>query len=356
MDKEIEKFFYMPACNHEEIERIFNVKSASDYLLKIRADAVADHMRIYRIFRRRVAIAGDRWNFSDHFDKRPFNNYIKYLPESDRIEARELTAGFVFCNSPNGQIEKTEFGNIITVSESLRYFLYFMNLAILDHGRDVPEEVRLAAIKIAIRTMLQSEALDFELDPRGRIPKKIRKSVQYHTDQQLEFIIGHEFAHHFLGHLDSSNLIEGTYLSSQELESKTHKFFSYAQQDELDADINAIERPNYPPIKRADIINRALLFFIYLDIYQSVKDQIMPSPGRAKTHPDPIDRFHHMYNHFKQEVKLDKKNLETLIELSNFHKSLLTEDVALNYESYETYGSVYLAQWRGRVLIDRVDY
>lgn len=358
MDQEnIAKFFYMSLCSHEEIERIFNVSSASDYLLKIRADATVDHVRIHRVFMRRMADAGKSWSFNDYFDNGPFDNYVKNLVNEDYKAAQELTAGFVFCNKPNGQIEKTEFGNIITISESLRYFLYFMNLAILDHGdADVPQDVRSAAIKIAIRTMLQTEALDFDIDPRGEIPKKVHDEIKYHTDRQLEFIVGHEFAHHFLGHLNDANLIDGTYLSLQELGDKTHKFFSYAQQDELDADISAIERPVYTPGMRADLVNRALFFFVYVDIYQGVKDQISPSMGGAKSHPDPIDRFHHMYNHFKDRIELDEENLKNLLKLSEIYKKSLVEDVALNFESYESYGSIYLAQWHRKMLIDRVDF
>ncbi len=358
MDKEtIAKGFYMSICSHEEIERIFNVSSARDYLLKIRADATVDHVRIYRVFRRRMADAGGSWCFNDYFDSKPFDNYIKRLVDEDYTEAKKLTAGFVFCNKPNGQIEKTEFGSIITISESLKYFLYFMNLAILDHGDiDVPQDVRSAAIKIAIRTMLQSEALDFDLDPRGKVPEEVHDSIQYHTDRQLEFVIGHEFSHHFLGHLDDSNLIDGAYLSAQELGDKTHKFFSYAQQDELDADIDAIERPNYTPDMKADMVNRALFFFVYLHIYRSVRDQIFPPVGGIRTHPDPLDRFHSIYNHFKGDVELDENNLKALLKLSDMYNDSLAEDVALNFESYEFYGSIYLAQWRGKVLIDRVDF
>lgn len=348
---------YMTLCSHEEIERIFNMSSGRDYLLKIRADATLDHMRIHRVFRRRMLDAGDKWCFDAYFDTKPFENYIRHLADDDYLQAKELTTGFVFCDKANGQIVKTEFGNLITLSESLRYFLYFMNLAILDHGNvDVPQDVRSAAIKIAIRTMLQSEALDFELDPRGEVPEEVHNRVQYHTDRQLEFVIGHEFAHHFLGHLDDKNLVEGSYLSAQELVNTSHKFFSYAQQDELDADLNAIERPVYTPDMKSDMVNRALFFFIYLNIYQGVKDQIMPSMGGVKTHPDPIDRFHHMYNHFKNDVELDEENLKELLKLSELYRESLSEDVALNFESYEFYGSIYLAQWRGKVLVDRVDF
>ncbi|WP_240549150.1 hypothetical protein [Billgrantia antri] len=353
----IAKAFYMTLCSNEEIERIFNVSSASDYLLKVRADAATEHTRIYRVFRRRMLNAGDGWCFSDYFNTRPFENYIKCLVDEDFTEAKSLAAGFVFCDKPNGLIEKTRFGNVIAISESLRYFLYFMNLAILDHGDvDVHQDVRSAAMKIAIRTMLQREALDFDLDPRGEIPAEVHNSVQHHTDRQLEFVIGHEFSHHFLGHLNDSKLIDGAYLSAQELSGKTHKFFSYSQKNELDADLDAIERPIYTPDMKADMVNSALFFFVYLHIYRGVKDQIMPSMGGPSTHPDPIDRFHHIYNHFKDSIELDENNLKDLLKLSDIYKESLTADVALNFESYETYGSIYLAQWHRKVLIDRVDF
>ncbi|PKH86879.1 hypothetical protein [Colwellia sp. Bg11-28] len=358
LDKEsIAKGSYRSLCSNEEIERIFNVSSASDFLLKVRADTAIDHMRIYRVFRHKMIKAGNNWNFSNYFDVKPFESYIKHLADDEYTQAQELTAGFVFCENPNGSIEKTDFGNIITVSESLRYFLYFMNIAFLDFDNmEVPIEVKGAAIKIAIRTMLQSEAVDFDMDPRGKVPEEIHDAAKYHTDRQLEFIIGHEFAHHFLGHLDNANLIEGKYLSAINSDDITHKFFSYAQKEELDADINAIERPMYTPDMKVDLINRALFFFVYLDIYESVKEQIMPSMGHIKSHPNPIDRFKHLHNHFKNEVEFDSENLDNLLKWSEKYKESLSEDVALNIESYESYGSMYLAQWRGKVLVDRVDY
>jgi hypothetical protein len=45
---EFEKHFFRPVCNEQEIERIFNVKNANDYLLKLRAETIVDHMRLFR--------------------------------------------------------------------------------------------------------------------------------------------------------------------------------------------------------------------------------------------------------------------------------------------------------------------
>ena len=44
-----------------------------------------------------------------------------------------------------------------------------MNLALLTHEEDIPEYVRVNALRIAIRIMLQTETLDFFMDPQVRV-------------------------------------------------------------------------------------------------------------------------------------------------------------------------------------------
>lgn len=351
-------FTYVTLCNKEERERIINISSAEDYLLKLRANATVEHTRIFRVILAKRRKMDESWSLSSYFDDQVFKNDILNLNDRDTEVARALTAGIVFCDSPNGRIIKTDYGNVITISASLRYFLYFMNLAILEFGdkNSVPSNVRSYALRIAIRTMLQTEALDFDIDPRGEIPIEIDNECKWHTDKQLEFVVGHEYSHHFLGHLDSENIIERPLMSVLEPNDFKHKTFSYSQQDELAADIDAIERPNFSEEKREDTLNRALFFFIYLDIYQSVKEQIHPSMGRYKTHPEPIDRFYNLYTHFKDRITLNEKNLEALMETRTMLKDLLQDEVATNIEFYEFYGSVYLGEWRGKVLRDRIDF
>lgn len=349
--------FYFTLCNAEEISKIEDPQNAEDYLLKLRANATVEHVRIFRVLRSRRIQHGDSWNFTDSFDSTPFKNYLHLLDYDDYEAAKDIAAGFVFCNKPNGSIINTDVGNIINLSLSLRYFLYFMNLAFLQFDEiEVPEDVKVAAIKIALRTMLQSEALDFDLDPRGIIPTSIATQIDYHTDRQLEFVVAHEYSHFFLGHLDKKNIIEEPLLDSLDGDQFSQKIFSYAQQDEFAADIDAIARPLHTPAGRRDMLNRALFFFIYLDIFQDVKEQIAPSFNRFKTHPAPMDRFESLLHHFKEEISLDRENLENLLLFRKHIKEFLMEDVAINFESYEFYGSIYLGSWRGKKLVDRVDY
>ncbi|OQP99792.1 hypothetical protein BK412_26120 [Vibrio campbellii] len=357
MNKEdIQRSFYFPLCSKEQVDRIFDVKTSDDYLLKVRADTALDHMRIYRVIRNRMHHVGDKWDFEKYFNDAPFREYINSLNTNDAEEANTISKGFVFCNSPNGRIVKTDYGNVITISESLRYFLYYMNLVFLNFDNDtISPSIRWSALHIAIRTMLQSEALDFDIDPRGEVPKDIDQILKFHTDRQLEFVIGHEYAHHFLGHLNDNNLVEGQFLSAIDSDSIKHKFFSYAQQEELDADLDAIERPEYSEESKLDMVHRALIFFVYLDVYHKAKSQIMPSFG-VSSHPEPMDRFNNIYSYYKDKLALDKENLDALVNVVDILKDKLTEDIAVNFESYEQYGSVYLAEWRGKVLVDRVDF
>ncbi|MFZ3184116.1 MAG: M48 family metalloprotease [Pseudomonas sp.] len=349
--------FYFSLCSPDEISKIENPESAEDYLLKLRANATVEHVRIHRVFLAKMRQQGGSWSFTNSFSCEPFENFKCLLSHEDYEAAKNIAAGFVFCNKPNGSIIKTDFGSIINISLSLRYFLYFMNLAFLKFDDfEVPGDVKGAAIKIALRTMLQSEALDFELDPRGIIPPSIAAELNFHTDRQLEFVIAHEYSHFFLGHLNEKNIIEDPLLEYLGSGKFAQKIFSYAQQDEFAADVDAIIRPTHTPNTRSDMLNRALFFFVYLDIFQDVKDQISPSFERFRTHPAPMDRFENLLHHFKDKITLDQSNIENLLKWRSGIKESLMEDVAVNVESYEFYGSIYLGSWRGKKLIDRVDY
>lgn len=53
---EIQKTFFHPICNKSEIDRIFNVQCAADHLLKLRAETIVDHMRLYRVYRNKALL------------------------------------------------------------------------------------------------------------------------------------------------------------------------------------------------------------------------------------------------------------------------------------------------------------
>jgi len=56
----------------------------------------------------------------------------------------------------------------------------------------------------------------------------------------------------------------------------------------------------------------------------------------------------------------DANKWSNFIKIIDYYKDILLEDVSLNIEGYEFYGSIYLdkpnTEWRGKELKDRVDY
>jgi hypothetical protein len=275
---------YIGFLNKEQISRVMNIQNSKDYLLKQRADIILDKIRIHRVIKKRQYYSKD-WDFEAHFDETPFINYLKLLEYDDYENIEKITYGYIFCDDPNGRIIQTDYGNIVTVSESLRYFLYFMNLCFLTFDSiDVPVDVRHSALIIAIRTMLQTESLDFELDPRGIIPKELEKQLIEYTNLQLEFIVGHEFSHHLLNHLDNASIIEKSMFERDY--DIYEKVYTYGQLQEFEADLDAIKRPIMSDEMRKNFANRALFFFAYFEIYDNVKEQIFPSHNRVKSHPD----------------------------------------------------------------------
>lgn len=363
VNQKILEGFYRPYCNEEEIRRIFNVKTTDDYLLKIRADTVADQMRIFRVIRARALKNKAEWNFTEHFSTLEFNDYLKRLEGDEKRKVSSLTKGFVFSNEPNGACMRSPHGDLIIVSESLRYFLYYMNMHFLNLGNEehkIPDDVRHASLIIAIRTMLKTETLDFELDPRGIIPDDLDKENKKIVKRQLEFIIGHEYAHYLLNHLDERKIVEMPLFrilpEEEAAQADTYKFYNHYQKQEFEADKGAFTFAHFDENELDEYVWASLLFFIYLDIYRSVSDVVFPPMNIVQSHPDPIDRMWNLFNTFEERVTIPKQYIENLLRKTKLLKEFLQEDVSYNIEKYECYGSIYLGKWRGPALRDRIDY
>lgn len=68
-----------------------------------------------------------------------------------------------------------------------------------------------------------------------------------------------------------------------------------------------------------------------------------------KTHPSPVDRIYKLLDVYKEELFIEKENIEKLIQYLQNH-------IECNFDTYEMYGSIYLGSWRGKVKKDRMDY
>jgi len=245
----------------------------------------------------------------------------------------------------------------------LKFFLYFSNLTLLSSENEVPSYVRLNSLRIALRIMLRSEAMDFSLDPRGILPPSIHSALEHFKGLQLQFIAGHEYAHYYCGHLSDNNIVSipiKNILWSGDTEAVV-PVYNNSQLEELEADLNAIQSLEITESRKIELLDAAIIWFSALELYELASELISPQSSYSyRTHPPASHRAKNLIenigvdNHFRGDKLVQLQ--ESIAVFSNF----IREDIAINMEDYERYGSVYLdvpdTDWRGKELIDRVDY
>ncbi len=361
---EIQKDFFHPVCNGEEIERIFCVQNAQDYLLKLRAETIVDHMRLFRVYRNKALIDEKNWSLERSFDASHYEAFLGALSDQCKYQCNAVAYGNIFSNDPNGSIFKTDYGPIITTSDSLKFFLKFMHLALLNFETNVPDHVRVNSLRIAIKVMLKTEALDFFMDPRGIVPEDVANAMRAPIDDQMLFIAGHEFAHYILGDISDNSVIDKPIyfaISLRDKEYKPMKVYNQSQDQEFEADIQSLRLPKYNQEQYFKIFEASLLWFGCLQLYEAVCDTICPkNPWDYSTHPTAKERFDHIIDSGATPGGFDKSKWEMFIEHMEQLKEFLVNDASTNIEFYEMYGSTYLdkpnTDWRGPELKDRVDY
>lgn len=363
IDKIMERVWYHPYCNNDEIDRILNPQNATDYLLQQRANIVADNPRYWRVYRCK-SIMYPNWSFEKSFKASHYLNVIKNLSAEDKTYCESIAYGDIFSDDANGYAENNkEWGKIIYLNESLQFFMKFCNLALFnyqDEGIDIPIEIRQNALRIAIRIMMKQEAMDFFLDPRGIVPKTVGIRIHEPIEYELQYIAGHEFSHHLCHHFNDSNLAMRTVLSINDNE-YIKQVYNISQKQEFEADLASINRPLYTNEDFNNILTGALIWFISLDLSETAQEIVVPSCSfTIKTHPSAKERFDYLVNNVDIPRNFNTDLIEGIIKNALDLKEWLKEDLSVNYELYDCYGSVYLdkpnTKWRGRELIDRVDY
>ena len=172
-----DRIWYHSFYTETEIDRILNPQTAKDELLRKRADIVADHTRYYRVYRSKSQSDGYK-SFEDSFDSTHYKNVLSRLSKDDTERCAEITYGDIFTDEVNGYASKdSKWGIFINLNTSLKFFTEFSNLALLFPDSVVPQYIKFNSLRIALRTMMNNESLDFYLDPRGIIPADIAKSV-----------------------------------------------------------------------------------------------------------------------------------------------------------------------------------
>lgn len=358
---------YYPICQLDEINRIRPPKNASDYLLAMMANAIADNSRIKRIFLRRWEADPKNWSLSGYFDRSAFDEYTEKLP-NDKLEiCRGIPAHFGFLSEPNGACIRSSYGKVIVVSEVLKVYLYYMNLCLLKAlTDDFPEAEAFGALFIAVRTMLLLETPDFDLDPRGKLPPDLHALCTFMAETQLQFVIGHEYAHALLGHLDDFSAYRATAMLIPSQSGESRDYYAPEHEQEFAADASSLLQIKLPPKMRAQMANGATWFFLGLDLLQAATKVLRPDMANEDTHPAPISRIRRLRGEIladKNSSKIKKAGLYSEDEVAywiertnDIKKAMLEEWIPKHLESLRVYGSTYLPVSRGPALVDRFDY
>lgn len=356
----LERTWHLPHCTENEINRILSPQNAKDFLLKKRADIVADNPRFYRVY---LALANQKSyvSFEKTFKTQHYEAFISKLSSTDKSKCEDIAYGDIYANDFNGYAARDKvWGDIIYLNTSLNYFITFINLALLNFKLQVPDKIRINSLRIAIRIAFQNEAMDFSLDQRGIIPKKIYDKINKISQNQMQYLAGHEFSHFLCGHLKDKKLVRALTFSFGNNQ-YFDRVYNNSQLEEFEADINSLTRPKYSKKEFEELIRSALIWFISLDIVDYAVSIFAPrSYNSYLTHPSAKDRFDNIVKHFKNELPNKLNEIEVIKYRAEQFKRFLQEDISVNYDFYDMYGSAYLdepnTKWRGKELIDRIDY
>lgn len=351
-------------CTEEESERVVHPKDGKDYLLRLRAVYIADHTRTLRVFMHLRRLFGEKWSLEKYFSSDAYDVFKTMLSSDYYNKCKNVICGNIYDNNANGLIFSSPFGVLSTYSISLRYFSIYANLALGYFKKEVPWHVKKNAMRLACRVMLNTEAQDFIFDPRGIIPKDIMEVLQTEWKLNNIFLAGHELAHFILGHVREDDKEEVGFLKphfKDDTDYKKINGYRISQLHEFDADLSALNLAELSDEEYSAYYDAAMNWFAILAIYEGVEDCICPPAGNNLTHPGAISRYTNLLNNARRPKAFDKKLYnETLPELVSFWRDIMISDVSENIEMYEMYGSVYLDKpntaWRGKELIDRVDY
>lgn len=352
--------FFVPFCSRADIEKINSPKTASDYLLQLRAESIVDNPRLIRVFMARKGKKAN-WSLEQYYSERKREErYLSNLSKGNYERLKNIPSGSVYLDGANAICAKTNGGNIIAVSEPLEYFLYFMN--IFFYGKSFGMKVGdvAAAFRIAQRIMAGHESFDFDIDPRGNLPKNIDIWMRNITDLQYQFILGHEYSHHLLGHIKDSNLHSDSLSSFMAMYEggNTIQHYKYSHKLEYDADWHSIKNIKGNSKFKDDISNAAFLTLMYLETSRIVLDYI--NPRRANhigTHPDPVSRIVKIRKKLNNRYGFTRELIDNNLDyLKRYTEQFISQYLVFNFDQFESYGSHYLPNYKARLLNDRVDF
>ncbi|KPL93362.1 hypothetical protein [Vibrio splendidus] len=352
-----ESMFYLPFCSITEVKRILSPQNPQDLLLSIQANAIADNVRVARTFAKRRG-SSSKWNLEKYYNELVYSTYTSYLSKGNKSKVDQVPLSYAYITEVNAYCSPTEKGNLIVISEPLKQFLYFMNISAWGNGMfNIPQEDCFSAYIIAMRIAQGHESYDFDLDPRANLPEAVELYFNGLVSLQMEFIIGHEYAHHILGHV-KHNKLKRLNWKGENSKIGISNFYKHSHKEEYDADWHAIKHIKNSKRFREQVANAAFEVLMYFDSLERINNYLDPGrERRPSTHPKPMDRINKLRRRLHNGLGHSRTELDLGLNAQRkFTDKFINEYLCFNFDAFETKGAHYLSTYKKKLLIDRVDY
>ncbi len=354
-----EETFFFEFCSKKEIIRLRDIKGPHDYLLRIRANAIADSPRAVRVMaarRKDYEAKGRSWTLSHYYHSKDYyhKSYVQLLSRDKMKRVKDIPTGLAFIQEVNALWIKSLAGDVVLVSESLEKFYYFMTIAF--YGDQLGFELidQADALLISIRIINGSEALDFDIDPRADLPREKERAIESLVKRQMQFTFGHEFTHYLCDHNPSDEITLGT----MKQDSFMNDLAMYNHNLEYEADYYSLKNIKNKKEEFRDITQGAFSVLLYLHFIENVrKSYVMKNFSISISHPTALDRIYHLHSNLGRQSPIDDDDVSGMINASGEMCHILQNRLKGQRDDLLTfYGSLYLHSYFKKRRVDRIDF
>lgn len=357
-----EESFFSPFCSKKEIIRLRSISGPHDYLLRLRANAINDCPRAVRVMasrREKYEESGRPWSLSHYYHSKDYyhKTYIKLLNKNHRKLVKAVPSGLANIDEVNALCIKSLAGDVVLVSESLEYFYYFMTIAFYGNNYGIDCIDRVDALIIAIRIIKGSEALDFEIDSRGELPRDTERSIQLLVSQQMQFTFGHEYAHYLCGHIPSAD----TLMNMKSSASFMSELALYNHSLEYEADYYALKNIENKNAEFEGVTIGGFSVLIYLHFIEEYgKGFRINNLSVSETHPAAKDRVYKLFSNLGKKAPIGVTAIDEMFSVVEEMSELLESRIEYLKDEYDDllgfYGSIYLPSYMKGMKKDRIDF
>lgn len=355
--------FFIAFCSKSEILRLRELRGAHDYLLRLRAMAIVDAPRAIRVMRSRrkkFESTGRPWSLTHYYHSKDsyHKSYISLLNRSDAKAVKNIPAGLAFVPEVNALCIRSIAGDVVITSESLEYLYYFMTIAFYGEQLGIKIIDQVDALVIAIRIMNGSEALDFDIDPRGNLGHELERTLVNLVKAQMQFTFGHEYAHLLCGHLSTDNTPNEAKLTDNN-SGLLRDLKIYNHELEYQADLFALKNIERNQDAFLTISQGAFSVLLYLHFLETVRKSCgLKELSVSSTHPTSLDRITNLHKNLGKRSPITEKKLDSQLAKSDELSELL--DLRLKgadrTDLLTFYGSIYLSSYISRAKLDRYEF